>query len=61
MYTINDAKREIDEMIADKDGMMVIRIFINDLIRGKDITNEEGKTLYRYVAEKIDYPSLNTF
>lgn len=60
MYTIKDAKREIDEMIADGDGMLYIRIFINDLIRGKDISHEEGKTLYHYVAEKISDPSLKT-
>ena len=60
MYTIEDAKREINEMITDGDGMMVIRIFINDLIRGKDITHDEGKELNRYVAERISDPSLKT-
>lgn len=60
MYTIEDAKREIDEMIANKDGMLYIRIFINDLIRGKNITHEDGFALNRYVIDRIDDPSLKT-
>ena len=44
-YTIEDARREINEMIADGERWGYIRTFLNDLARAGDITWEESKTL----------------
>ena len=44
-YTIEDARREINEMIADGESWDYIRIFLNDLARAGDITWDEAKTL----------------
>ena len=50
-YTINDARREVRELIQDGYGFDAVRIFINDLVRGKDITNEDRKVLMRELME----------
>ena len=44
-YTIEDARREVKECIEEGYGFDYIRIFLNDLARGKDITWEENKQL----------------
>ena len=50
-YTINDARREVRELIQEGYGFDAVRIFINDLVRGKDITNEDRKVLMRELME----------
>ena len=50
-YTINDARREVRELIQEGYGFDAVRIFINDLVRGKDITNEDRKVLMRELIE----------
>ena len=51
MYTINDARREMRELLREGYGFDAVRIFINDLVRGKDITNEDRKVLMRELME----------
>ena len=50
-YTINDARREVRDLIQEGYGFDAVRIFINDLVRGKDITNEDRKVLMRELME----------
>ena len=45
MYTAADARREVKECIEEGYGFDYIRIFLNDLYRGKDITSEERKEI----------------
>lgn len=45
MYTINDARREIREMQDEGYSFDAMRIFINDLRRGRDITEAEARQL----------------
>ena len=40
-YTAQDARREVRECIEAGYGFNYIRIFLNDLVRGKDITRDE--------------------
>ena len=42
MYTAQDARREVKECLKEGYGFDYIRIFLNDLVRGKDITREES-------------------
>lgn len=44
-YTVEDARREVREAIAEGYGFDYIRIFLNDLARGKDITWDENKQI----------------
>ena len=45
MYTIDDARREVRQSIKEGDSMLYIRIFLNDLARGHDLTWEEVKQI----------------
>ena len=45
MYTVEDARREVRELIEEGYGFDYIRIFLNDLTRGKDITREDNKAI----------------
>lgn len=38
MYTANDARREVKELLEEGYGYNACRIFLNDLARSKDIT-----------------------
>lgn len=60
MYTINDARREIKECFEEGYSFDYVRIFINDLRRGGDITKEESKQLFKELLEKNDY-SFGTY
>ena len=51
MYTIDDARREVRECIEEGYGFDYIRIFLNDLARGKDITWEERMQIMRELFE----------
>ena len=44
-YTINDARREIREMIEEGYGFMAIQIFLKDLARSNDLTWAEVRVL----------------
>ena len=50
-YTVNDARREVKEALAEGYGFNYIRIFLNDLSRSKDITWEENLQI---MTELID-------
>lgn len=52
MYTINDARREMKELFEEGYGWNAVRIFLNDLKRGNDITKEEHEQLMRELIEK---------
>lgn len=41
MYTADDARREVKECLQEGYGFDYIRIFLNDLKRGGDITKDE--------------------
>lgn len=44
MHTINDARREVRECISEGYGLAYLRIFLDDLARGKAITwDRKGK------------------
>lgn len=60
MYTINDARREIKECFEEGYGFDYVRIFINDLRRGGDITKEESKQLFEELLTKNNY-SFGTY
>ncbi|MBR6977442.1 MAG: hypothetical protein IKH74_03470 [Lachnospiraceae bacterium] len=45
MYTVADARRECKELFEEGYGFNAVRIFLNDLSRGKDITWEENKQI----------------
>ena len=51
MYTAQDARREVRECIDEGYGFDFIRIFLNDLSRGKDITWEENREIMRELIE----------
>lgn len=51
MYTVEDARREVRELIEEGYGFDYIRIFLNDLTRGKDITREDNKAIMRDMIE----------
>lgn len=46
-YTVEDARREVKECVAEGYGFDYIRILLNDLVRGKDITREESGEIMR--------------
>ena len=47
---IKVVEQTIIEIIKDKESELYIRIYLNDLTRSKDITNEQNKYLYnKYV------------
>ena len=41
LYTADNARRECKEMFDEGYGFSAVRIFLNDLVRGEDITPEE--------------------
>ena len=45
MYTAKDARRECKELFEEGYGFDAVRIFLNDLSRGKDITWEENREI----------------
>lgn len=45
MYTAEDARREVRECIEEGYGFDYIRIFLNDLARGKDISWVEAREI----------------
>ena len=45
MYTAEDARREVRECVAEGYGFDYIRIFINDLVRGRDISREDARAI----------------
>ena len=64
MYTINDARRECLELFNEGYGYSAVRIFLNDLARGKDISWEDNKLINREILEgkfgNVDV-SISTF
>ena len=61
MYTINDARREIQELLEEGYGANAIRIFLNDLSRGNDITWEENKALFLELSDMDIDCSYSTY
>lgn len=54
MYTAEDARREVRECIQEGYGFDYIRIFLNDLARGKDITwAENGEIMDELLSGKF--------
>lgn len=49
MYTAKDARRECKELFEEGYGFDAVRIFLNDLSRGKDITWEENREIMREI------------
>ena len=47
MYTAEDARREVRECVAGGYGFDYIRIFLNDLARGGDISREDARGIMR--------------
>lgn len=45
MYTAEDARREVRECVAEGYGFDYIRIFLNDLARGRDISWEDARAI----------------
>ena len=60
MYTIDDAKREVRELIDEGYNFSAIRVFLNDLARSKDISWEENKQIMFSLIDKMDC-SISTF
>lgn len=54
MYTINDARRECKECFAEGYDFNFVRIFLNDLARGKDITWSEHAELMKELLLNYD-------
>lgn len=52
MYTINDARREMNELFDEGWGFGAVRVFLNDLSRSGDITWDENKQLCREIIER---------
>lgn len=57
MYTVEDARRECKELFEEGYGFNAVRIFLNDLRRGKDITKDECNT----IMEEILTGKFGTF
>lgn len=53
-------KQTVDEMIRDREGNGYIRTYINDLFRGKHITQEEFTELRRYLINNVEDASFGT-
>lgn len=51
MYTAQDARREVRECLEEGYGFDYIRIFLNDLARGKDITWQENLEIMKDLAD----------
>lgn len=51
MYTAQDARREVRECIEEGYGFDFIRIFLNDLKRGGDITKEEWNEIFQELID----------
>ena len=60
MYTINDARREMKELFEEGYGWNAVRIFLNDLKRGKDITKEEHEQLMKELIESENFKGYTT-
>lgn len=60
MYTINDARREMKELFEEGYGWNAVRIFLNDLKRGKDITKEEHEQLMKELIESENFKGYST-
>lgn len=60
MYTINDARREMKELFEEGYGWNAVRIFLNDLKRGKDITKEEHEQLMKELIENENFKGYST-
>lgn len=60
-YTIEDARREMKELKEEGYGYNPIRIFLNDLYRGKDITKEEWYALGNELMDLFTDCSVATF
>lgn len=60
MYTINDARREMKELFEEGYGWNAVRIFLNDLKRGKDITKEEYEQLMKELIESKNFKGYST-
>ena len=45
-YDVNDARREVQEMFDEGEGFNSVRIFLNDLTRGKQITSKENMEIF---------------
>ena len=45
MYTAEDARREVRECVAEGYSFDYIRIFLNDLARGRDISWEDAREI----------------
>lgn len=60
MYTINDARREMKELFEEGYGWNAVRIFLNDLKRGKDITKEEHEQLMKELIENQNFKGYST-
>lgn len=52
-YTVQDARREVREALAEGYGFNYVRIFINDLERGKLITWAEGGEIMRDLVSGV--------
>lgn len=61
MYTINDARREMKELFDEGYGWNAVRIFLNDLKRGKDITKEEHEQLMKELIENENFKGYGTY
>ena len=61
MYTINDARREMKELFEEGYGWNAVRIFLNDLKRGKDITKEEHEQLMKELIENENFKGYGTY
>ena len=51
MYTVDDARRECRELFEEGYGFDSVRIFLNDLSRGKDISWEDNRQIMREIIE----------
>lgn len=51
MYTALDARREVRECLEEGYGFDYIRIFLNDLARGKDITWQENLEIMKELMD----------
>lgn len=60
MYTINEARREMKELFEEGYGWNAVRIFLNDLKRGKDITKEEHEQLMKELIENENFKGYST-
>ena len=54
MFDFGVAKKTVEEMVADGESGLYIRIYINDLRRGGDITEEERRELTDIAFDLIE-------